>query len=110
VLQIFGSAGTIAYDQERMNEFQLFTREGRAAEQGFRTVLTAPIHPPYDKFVPAPGHGLGFNDLKIIEAREVMRAISGEAAHIIDFESGLAIERAVHAMAHSHRDGRWVSL
>ncbi|WP_332718461.1 Gfo/Idh/MocA family protein [Pelagibacterium mangrovi] len=110
VLQIFGSAGTIAYDQERMNEFQLFTREGRAAEQGFRTILTAPIHPPYDKFVPAPGHGLGFNDLKIIEAREVMRAISGETAHIIDFENGLAIERAVHAMAHSHRDGRWVSL
>ncbi|WMT87606.1 Gfo/Idh/MocA family oxidoreductase [Pelagibacterium sp. 26DY04] len=109
-LQIFGSDGTIAYDQERMNELQLFTREGRAAEQGFRTVLTAPIHSPYDKFIPAPGHGLGFNDLKIIEAREVMRAISGEPAHIIDFETGLTIERTVHAMAHSHRDGRWVSL
>ena len=109
-IQIFGSNGSIAYDQERMNELQLFTPEGRASEQGFRTVLTAPVHPPYDKFIPAPGHGLGFNDLKILEAREIMRAISGERAHIIDFAAGLEIERAVHAMAHSHRDGRWVSL
>ena len=109
-IQIFGSEGTIAYDQERMNELQIFTREGRASEQGFRTVLTAPIHPPYDKFIPAPGHGLGFNELKIIEAREVMRAISGETAHIIDFQSGLAIEKTVHAIAHSHREGCWVRL
>jgi len=109
-IQIFGSEGTIAYDQERMNELQIFTREGRASEQGFRTVLTAPIHPPYDKFIPAPGHGLGFNELKIIEAREVMCAISGETAHIIDFQQGLAIEKTVHAIAHSHRDGCWVRL
>jgi predicted dehydrogenase len=109
-IQIFGSEGTIAYDQERMNELQIFTREGRASEQGFRTVLTAPIHTPYDKFIPAPGHGLGFNELKIIEAREVMRAISGETAHIIDFQKGLAIEKTVHAIAHSHRDGCWVRL
>ena len=93
-----------------MNELQIFTREGRASEQGFRTVLTAPIHTPYDKFIPAPGHGLGFNELKIIEAREVMRAISGETAHIIDFQKGLAIEKTVHAIAHSHRDGCWVRL
>lgn len=109
-IQIFGSKGSIVYDQERMNEFQLYTREGRASEQGFRTILTAPVHPPYDKFIPAPGHGLGFNDLKILEAREIMRAIAGEPAQIIDFAKGLEIERAVHAMAHSHRDGRWVSL
>lgn len=109
-IQIFGANGTIAYDQERMNELQLFIREGRGSEQGFRTILSGPAHPPYDKFVPAPGHGLGFNDLKIIEARELVRAIAGEPAHIVDFAQGLEIERAVHAMAHSHRDGRWVNL
>lgn len=109
-LQIFGSKGTIAFDQERMNEFQLFTTEGRGTEQGFRTVLTAPSHPPYERFIPAPGHGLGFNELKIIECHEVLRAIGGEAAQIVDFAHGLEIERAVHAMARSHREGRWVSV
>ena len=65
------------------------TREGPAAEQGFRTILTGTAHPPYDSFIPAPGHGLGFNDLKVIEAREILRAIAGEPAHLIDFEAGL---------------------
>ena len=110
-LQIFGSRGTIAYDQERMNEFSLYVAEGRATEQGFRTVLTAPAHPPYDRFIPAPGHGLGFNELKVIECHEVLRAIGGAVdARIIDFDDGLRIERAVHAMAESHRQERWVEV
>jgi predicted dehydrogenase len=109
-LQIFGDKGTIAYDQERMNEFQLFVAEGRPSEQGFRAVLAGPQHAPYDRFIPAPGHGLGFNDLKLIECHEVLRAIGGEAARVIDFGKGLLIERAVHAMARSHDEGRWVEL
>ncbi|WP_427026520.1 Gfo/Idh/MocA family protein (plasmid) [Aureimonas ureilytica] len=107
-VQVFGSKGTIAYDQERMNEFQLFTREGDERAQGFRTVLTAPAHAPYGAFVPAPGHGLGFNDLKVIEAHELLAAIDGRPARIVDFETGFAIEEVVHAMARSHDERRWV--
>jgi predicted dehydrogenase len=109
-LQIFGSTGAIAYDQERFNEFQLYTAADRGTEQGFRTVLAAPAHAPYDRFIPAPGHGLGFNDLKVIEAHEVLKAIRGEPARIIDFGAGLGIERAVHAMARSHNERRWVDV
>lgn len=109
-VQVFGSKGTIAYDQERMNEFQLYRSDDPTGTQGFRTVLTAPVHAPYDRFIPAPGHGLGFNELKIIECHELLRAIRGEPAQIVDFDKGLEIERAVHAMAQSHREGRWVSV
>jgi predicted dehydrogenase len=109
-MQIFGAKGTIAYDQERMNEYQLYLAEGRGTEQGFRTVLTAPIHPPYERFVPAPGHGLGFNEIKIIECHELLKAIRGEPAQIIDFAKGLEIERTVHAMAQSHRERKWIDV
>lgn len=108
-IQIFGSTGSMLYDQERMNEFQLYTTDGRPEEQGFRTVLTAPHHKPYDRFIPAPGHGLGFNDLKVIECRELLAAIGGQNAHIIDFENGLRIERSIHAMARSFAEQRWVT-
>jgi predicted dehydrogenase len=109
-VQIFGSGGTIAYDQERMNELQLFTAGGPKELQGFRTILAAPCHPPYDRFIPAPGHGLGFNDLKTIECRELMKRIAGEPAYLIDFEDGIRIERVVDAMARSTREGRWVEV
>jgi len=109
-LQVFGSAGAVTYDQERMNEFALYRAEEPPATAGFRTVLVGPQHPPYDRFLPAPGHGLGFNDLKIIECRELLRAMAGEPARVIDFEDGLAIERAVHAMARSHAESTWTSV
>jgi predicted dehydrogenase len=110
MLQMLGSDGSILYDQERMNEFQLYDRKGEPANHGFRTVLTSGHHPIYGKFIPAPGHGLGFNDLKIIECRELISAIAGNQAHLIDFERGLEIERAVHAMARSHFERRWVDV
>lgn len=109
-LQVFGSKGSIVYDQERMNELQLYTTSDRAAEQGYRNILAAPHHPPYDRFIPAPGHGLGFNDLKIIECHELLNAITGQPARVIDFAAGLEIERTVHAMARSHEEGRWVEV
>ena len=34
-LQVFGDKGTIAFEQERLNEVQLFTREGAAGHAGF---------------------------------------------------------------------------
>jgi predicted dehydrogenase len=109
-VQIFGSKGSIVFDQERMNEVQVYRAGGRAADAGYTTVLAGPAHAPYDKFVPAPGHGLGFNDLKIIECRNLLSAMAGEPAHVIDFEKGVEIERTVHAMARSFRERAWVEV
>jgi predicted dehydrogenase len=109
-IQIYGSDGSLLFDQERMNEFQFYDRSGNPANHGFRTVLASGHHAPYGQFVPAPGHGLGFNDLKVIECRELMAAIAGRSAHVVDFETGLGFERAVHAMARSHVERQWVKV
>ena len=71
---------------------------------------SAPHHKPYDRFIPAPGHGLGFNDLKIIECRELIARLSGQPAHLIEFDEGLEIERTVHAMARSYEEQAWVDV
>ena len=109
-IQIVGPKGSILYDQERLNEFQLYVTSDRATEQGFRTVLTAPHHRPYDRFVPAPGHSLGFNDLKIIECRQLIGLLRGEDAIAVTFEEGILIERTVAAMARSFEEGRWIEV
>src|SRR5260370_8086445 len=80
---------------------------GVSAVQGYREILKGPLPPPYQKFVPTPGHGLGFNDLKVIECRELLRAIAGEPAHVIDFERGLRIERSIDALARSVKSRTW---
>jgi len=109
-LQIYGSKGSILYDQERMNEFELYQADGATSEQGFRRILTAPSHAPYGQFIPAPGHGLGFNDLKIIECHELICAIAGKPFSAIDFTQGLRIEQTVHAMARSFGEKTWIMV
>jgi hypothetical protein len=54
-LQLFGSKGSIVYDQERMNEVQLYTADGAKETQGFRTILTAPHHPALRRSFRRPG-------------------------------------------------------
>ncbi len=109
-IQIFGSKGSILFDQERFNELQLYVTSDRPTEQGFRTIMIAPHHKPYDRFIPAPGHGLGFNDLKIIECRELIARLDGKDANVVDFDEGLEIERSVHAMARSFEESGWVDV
>ena len=108
--QVHGTEGMLCFEQERMNELQLFRNEGAKATQGFRTILTGPDHPPYGAFVPAPGHQLGFNDLKVIELAGFLTAIrDGGRAHP-DFAAALDFERAIHAIARSAREGVRVRL
>jgi len=109
-LQIYGDRGTLVFDQERFNEVQLYTIDGKAETRGFRTILAGPQHTPYNRFIPAPGHGLGFNELKVIECHELLNRIAGKPARVIDFSAGLVIERAVEAMARSSRERGWESL
>ncbi len=110
-VQLYGDKGAILFDQERFNELQLYTADGPKETRGFRTILAAPEHAPYNRFIPAPGHSLGFNDLKIIECHELLSKIAGNAqARIIDFDAGLRIERTVAAMARSHETQAWVTV
>lgn len=108
-VEVHGSEGMIVFDQERLNELQLYTATGPKETRGFRTILTGPAHAPYGLFCPAPGHQLGFNELKVIEAANIIAAIRGETAHLVDFAAGLAIEKVVHTIARSAAERRWLA-
>ena len=108
--EITGSRGTLLFDQERMNELRLFQADGNPAAQGFRTIRTGPQHPPYDRFVPAAGHGLGFNDLKVIEVDHLLNGLAGRVRLYPDFDDALMIERVVHGVVASARTGQWLEL
>ena len=108
--EVHGTKGMITFSQERLNELQLFTNEGPRAEQGFRTILTGADHPPYAAFCPAPGHQLGFGDLKTIEVANFLRAVAAGQETYPNFTDALAIERVIHAIDTSARDGARVSL
>ncbi len=50
------------------------------------------------------------NDLKVIECHELLRAIAGQPARVIDFDAGLRIERTIDSMARSDAERRWLPV
>jgi predicted dehydrogenase len=109
-VEVHGTKGMMTFDQERLNELHLYTADGPPETRGFRRILAGPEHPPYNAFCPAPGHQLGFNDLKAIEAAHFLRCIAGLEQPCMSFEHGLLIEKAIHGMAKSAEIGAWVEV
>ena len=108
--EIIGSEGSIAFDQERMNELQVYSNSGKSDERGFRTILAGPEHPDYAAFCPAPGHGLGINDLKIIEVRNLLRGISDGDDIYPDFANGCRVQEISDAIEKSGQQSSWVDV
>jgi predicted dehydrogenase len=109
-IEVQGSKGMLWLDYERMNELNLYVAEGEQAQRGFRRILSSPQHPDYGSLCPAPGHGLGFNELKVIELAEILNAVRGMASSQVDFARGLRIEKVIHAFAESSANRAWVSI
>jgi predicted dehydrogenase len=107
---LIGTKGSLTFDQERMNELRHYEGSGPVGRRGFRTLLAGPEHPDYRPFCPAPGHGLGYNDLKVIEVRNVLQAIATGSTDWPDFREGLRVQQVIEAIERSHASRGWIEV
>lgn len=108
--EITGSRGALAFTQERMNELKLFTTGQPSGREGFKTIAAGPEHPPYADFCPAPGHQLGFNDMKTIEARDIVQALAGECDAWPDFREAWQVQQVIDAIMTSAAEQQWIEV
>ena len=108
--ELYGALGGVRYRQERFNEFELFRSGARKDDNGYRTVYCGPYHGEYGRFTPAPGHGIGFNDLKVIEVAQLLEAIATDRPLKPDFREGWAIEAVCDAILESAERRAWVMV
>lgn len=100
-VEVHGEQGAIIFDQERLNELEIYFKSEDGRTAGFRKILSGPEHEPYGAFVQSAGHQLGFNDLKVIEVRNLLAAISGKKAAHPSFEDALTVERVIDRVLRS---------
>ena len=108
--EIQGTDGALRFTQERMNELKLYRHTDDPGDQGYKTLYLAPEFPGYAAFHPIPGNALGYNDQKIIEARELICAIAEDRAAEPDFRFGHEITRVIDAVLKSVEERRWVRV
>ncbi|MBO9474316.1 Gfo/Idh/MocA family oxidoreductase [Shimia sp. R10_1] len=105
--EITGTKGAIRFDQEDQNALWLYRMEGPEATRGFVKVLTGPAHPDYEAFCQGPGHGTGYQDQIIIEARDFLRAIEAGNAQWPTFRDGHEVNRVIAAALASDAAKSW---
>jgi len=108
--EIHGTKGAIRFDQEDQNAIWLYLAEGPEATRGFRKILTGPAHPDYAPFCQGPGHGTGYQDQIIIEAKDFLQAIETGKQAWPTFRDGLAVAEVVEAVTTSSQTGGWTSV
>ena len=108
--EITGTKGAIRFDQEDQNALWLYRADDPPALRGFRKILMGPEHPDYRPFCQGPGHGTGYQDQIIIEARDFLRAIETSSPVWPTFRDGLEVMRVITAAHTSAASGQWVNL
>lgn len=105
--EITGTKGAIRFDQEDQNALWLYKMDDPEPQRGFRKILTGPAHPDYLPFCQGPGHGTGYQDQIIIEARDFLRAIETGVAIWPTFKDGHDVNRVIAATVASADAEKW---
>jgi predicted dehydrogenase len=108
--EIQGTKGSLFYNQERMNEIQLYRDTDPEREKGYKTIYIGPEHPGYNAFFGLAGIGLGYNDQKIIEAYDLITAVALNQKAQPDVRFAYNVNKVIDAVDRSCQEHRWVQV
>ncbi len=103
--EVHGTQGLVRWDFRRPGELQVSSGD-QYAGQPTSTVFSEPGDGEYAAFQPGAGIAMGYDDTKVVEARNFIGAISGEAAELATLDDAVASASVLDAMVASHRDRR----
>jgi predicted dehydrogenase len=108
-IEVRGTHGALSWDFRRMGELRL------CIDQDFQDAtwqirLVRPDDGELLAFQPGAGVAMGYDDLKVIEARRLIESISTGVPHGATIEDVMVTAELVDAMVRSFEEKRWVSL
>lgn len=108
-LEIYGTEGSLRWDFERMNELEVAI--GRSGPHvGYTRVMAGPGFGEFDRFQPGAGTGMGYDDLKVVEARKFLEAVAGGPAVQASIDDAVAANRVVDAAERSAASREWTRV
>jgi predicted dehydrogenase len=107
--ELYGTDGSAAWNFEQMNELRLCRGRG-GPHQGYTTVLANPHLGDYAHFQPGPGIAMGYDDLKVIEAKKFLVAVAGGERRNSTIEDAHAVAEVIAAADASAASGTWQAV
>jgi predicted dehydrogenase len=104
--ELYGTDGSLAWNFEQMNELRVCLGRG-GPHQGYTTVLANAQLGDYARFQPGPGIAMGYDDLKVTEARKFLVAVAGGERQNSSVDDALSVAEVLAAAERSAADGTW---
>jgi len=104
--ELNGSKGAASWNHEKLNQLQLYLPE-EAPVDGYIEMLAGDDVPHQPNFVPGGGNSIGYEDMKVIEALEFLRAVRDRSDHRPGFADALAVAEVQSAMTRSWASRTW---
>ena len=105
--ELNGTKGAAGWNFERLNELELYLPCEGSLHDGYTRLLAGNQYPYHGNFNPGDGNGIGYEDLKTIEAYEFLRATLERRQGVPGFAEALAVAEVHAAMARSWESGQW---
>ena len=107
--EIYGTNGSLKWDFERLNELELcIGRSG--AKVGYQRIMANPFMGDFSKFQPGSGVSMGYDDLKVIEAKKFIEAFLGGPKLNSNIYDAVAAAKVVTAAEDSANNGKWIKI
>ena len=104
--EVNGTKGALKWNFERMNELEVYLPD-EAAHDGYTTLLGGPKYGDHGRFNPGDGIGVGYEDLKAIEAYNFLQSIVDGQQREPSFRSARDLALVQQAMIRSWESGGW---
>ena len=108
-LEIYGTEGSATWNFERMNELRVAIGRG-GPHAGYTTVLGNQHLGDYAKFQPGPGNSMGYDDLKVIEAKKFLQSVTQGMPGACTIDDAQSAAEVVSAAVASAASGSWVKV
>lgn len=109
-IEIYGSEGSVLWNQEDMNVFQYFNRKDPAHVQGFRRVHATDAGHPYAEAWWPTGHIIGYEHLFVHEMYQFFNALNKKAEPYSTFADAVSCQRVLDAVEKSSNTKKWVTV
>ena len=105
--EVHGTEGALTWELERMNELERFVLSDDGGDEGYTTILAGAQHPDFAAFQPGAGVPMGYDDLRVLEARNFLAGVRDGEQREPGVEEMLACARVLEAIERSAASGAW---
>jgi len=108
--EVNGTEGALSWNFERMNELKLYLPGESGDTDGYTTIYGGPKYPFHGRFNPGDGVGMGYEDLKTLEAYHFLKSVAEGQQIAPGFADAARLAKVQETMMRSWESGSWESV